>query len=628
MENATTKSAGAAGAPAGPPGKYGRAFASLNAVLKPHLRRSADGRKTVSHATIADRSEFYSRMIRELHELGYRLTEVNNLKPKHVAALMRHWEGRGLSASTLQKRFSHLTLLCRWLGKKSMLRSAASYLTDPERYRRAYAADHDHSWTAAGIDPLEKIAEIAGDDFDVARVLRLQHAFGLRIQEASLLNPARDRVGEQYLRVVAGTKGGRPRAVPIDTDAQRAVLAEAERHARATGRSMIPPEYDLKQWLKHCYHVLGRHGVTRQDGLVSHGLRHQYANDLYEQLTGEPSPVRGGGEVADADDLAARLDVSARLGHARLAITEAYYGKPDAPRADPEAARARRRATAEYRAQQQVLAARVRDRIGERHNGQGRVGDGTLTLRWSLLNQMVKTLARHGEPLHAPDALDETHVNVLLADWRAAGLSPASARNHMQLLAQLCGWLDKPDLAVRVRAAWKAVERGTAPPPPRPWSEDEIQARMQRIRERDPRVALHLELVRVVGLTHRQAGMLQPGLSYRDGQLDVIWEAPKNQVLRYAITGARQRAVLAEALALLPAPDEHVCPAELALTSWLARVYQLLREVGRIGVPNEPVLANLQDPETPAPTVLAREGYLLQRAGLDATTKPHLLRGR
>ncbi|HOX60339.1 MAG TPA: phage integrase N-terminal domain-containing protein, partial [Verrucomicrobiota bacterium] len=83
---------GGAGARPPPLGKRGRAFASLNAVLKPHLRRSADGRKVVSHATIADRAEFYSRMIRELHELGYPLTDVRHLKPKHVAALMRRWE--------------------------------------------------------------------------------------------------------------------------------------------------------------------------------------------------------------------------------------------------------------------------------------------------------------------------------------------------------------------------------------------------------------------------------------------------------------------------------------------------------------------------------------------------------
>ncbi len=181
-------------------GKLGQAFSSLNAVLKSRLRRSADGRKVISHATLADRSEFYSRMVRELHAMGYRMLDIRQLKPKHVEALMQRWEAAGLSASTLQKRFSHLKVLCGWLGKASMLRAGASYLDDPERFQRRYEAGYDHSWTAQGVDPLDKIAEIAEDDPDVARVLRLQYAFGLRVQEASLLNPARDVLEPDGLR--------------------------------------------------------------------------------------------------------------------------------------------------------------------------------------------------------------------------------------------------------------------------------------------------------------------------------------------------------------------------------------------------------------------------------------------
>ena len=619
-----TAKAGARTEPPRPAGKRGQAFASLNALLKRHLRRSADGRKVVSHATIADRAEFYSRMIRELHEMGYPLTDVHHLKPKHVAALMRRWEAAGLSASTLQKRFSYLTLLCGWIGKKSMLRPGSIYLEEPERYRREYAADRDHSWTAAGIDPLEKIAEIAEDDPEVARVLRLQHAFGLRIQEASLLNPARDWDGEGWLRVVAGTKGGRPRTVPVETDAQRAVLTEAARHAEATGRSMIPPEYDLKQWRDHCYHVLARHGVTRKAGLVSHGLRHQYANDRYEELTGEPSPARGGGPLAAADDRAARLEVTARLGHARPAITTAYYGRerPGSDVAVP--AEERKRRVRALRVQQQLLAARLKDRIGERQDGRGRIAEGTSTLRRRMLDRMLADLARAGVPLETPDALAEPHVDALLALWRgSARLTASSARNQVQLLAQLCGWLERPDLAVRVRASWKDAG-ATARARPCVWSEAQIHERIAAIRACDARVALHVELVRIIGLTHRQAGMLQPGASYRDDGLDVLWETPKDQILRFPITHDRQRAVLDEAHRLLPAPDEHVCPAGLALASWLRKVYDLLRGVGRIGIPGAPDLADLKDPDAPAPVVVGREAYLLARAGLGVPKKRSL----
>lgn len=622
----------AAGAGARPTGKHGRAFASLNAALKGHLRRSADGRKVVSNATVADRAEFYSRMVRQLHELGYRFTDVRNLKPKHVGALMRRWEAEGLSASTLQKRFSYLTLLCGWLGKKGMLRPGPSYLKDPDAFRRGYAATRDHSWTAAGVEPSEKIAEIGRMDPDVARVLRLQHAFGLRLQEASLLDPRRDAVGE-WLRVTAGTKGGRPRAVPVETPAQRQALAEAAAQADRTGRSMIPPRYDLKQWLDRCYYVLGCCGITREDGLVGHGLRHQYANDRYEELTGEPSPVRGGGAVAGDDHRRAQLEVSARLGHARRSITAAYYGKP-APEGSegarptpsegsgavaPPPADGAGRATvsrAERRVQRQLLGERVRERVGARADGRGPVAAGTLALRHRLLDGLVNELARAGEPLHAPERLNGSQVDRLLAAWR--GLSPQTARQHVQFLAQLCGWLDRPDLARRVRSAGSAGGGRPAARvrPPCPLSEDEIRARLAAVRERDPRAALHLELVRTLGLTHRQAAMLQPAASYRDGALDVVWEAPEGRVLRVPVAGERARAVVAEALALLPDPAERVCPPGLARATWLRKVYDLLRGVARIGVPGEPAFAELRDPETPAPELLDRDAYLLARAGL------------
>ena len=609
--------------PVPPHGRRARAFTSLNALLKRHLRRSADGRKVVSHATIADRSEFFSRMIRQLHDLGYALTDVRHLKPKHIAALMRLWEGQALSASTLQKRFSSLTLLCGWIGKASMLRPGASYLDDPTRYQRTSAADHDHSWTAAGVDPAAKIAAIEDDDPAVARVLRLQHTFGLRIQEASLLNPARDTVNAAQLRVVAGTKGGRPRVVPIETEAQRAVLAEAQDYAQHTRRSMIPPDYDLKQWLAHCYHVLARHGVTRKDGLVSHGLRHQYANDQYEAATGEPAPVRGGGPVDPATHRQAQLDVASRLGHARPGITTAYYGRPDPARASvapaighaPASASTRR---AELRVQQQLLAARLHDPIGQRANGAGAVSTHTLRQRWTVLHRLLALWADAGVPLSTPDALSEAHIAVLHRHWSSRpDQNAATVRNQAQLLAQLCGWLARPDLIPLARAAGQPLAAdASVPRPPPALSDDAIAERIARIRAEDPVVALHVELVRVMGLTHRQAARLQPAVSYRDGVLDVFWETPKDQVLRFRVTGERQQAVVRDTLTLLPDPAQAVCPADQTLPHWLRHVYRLLREVGKIGVPGEPTLAALKDPAAPTPVVLPRETWLLERAGL------------
>jgi integrase len=68
-------------------------------------------------------------------------------------------------------------------------------------------------------------------------------------------------------------------------------------------------------------------GISRKDGITSHGLRHGYANDRYQQLTGEASPVRGG-QMPDRDtDRAARLEVAEELGHSRESVTTHYLGR-------------------------------------------------------------------------------------------------------------------------------------------------------------------------------------------------------------------------------------------------------------------------------------------------------------
>ncbi|MGH9917026.1 MAG: integrase, partial [Pyrinomonadaceae bacterium] len=64
-----------------------------------------------------------------------------------------------------------------------------------------------------------------------------------------------------------------------------------------------------------------------------HGLRHEYAQQRYHQLTGWLAPAAGGPVSAQftpqqrAVDRAARLQVSAELGHNREEITAVYLGR-------------------------------------------------------------------------------------------------------------------------------------------------------------------------------------------------------------------------------------------------------------------------------------------------------------
>ena len=309
-------------------GKLARARSNLNRLLSANIRYSANGKKVVSHATINDRNKFFGKLIRDLHALDYKLVELENIKPKHIQALVSFWERQNLSASSLQKRFSYLRLLCQWLGKPGMVGEPDQYLSNPERYQREYAAKRDKSWQGQNVDSNIVIARVEQKDARVALLLRLIFAFGLRVQEASLFRPQLDDLGD-HIQVIAGTKGGRPRVVPIDNEVQRQVLQHVRQACVSTGRSLIPKTHTLKQWLRHVYYVLDTCGVTRKHGIVAHGGRHDYANRVFEELTGEPSAVRGGSgkNLSREQERSARLEVSARLGHARESISSAYYGK-------------------------------------------------------------------------------------------------------------------------------------------------------------------------------------------------------------------------------------------------------------------------------------------------------------
>ena len=74
------------------------------------------------------------------------------------------------------------------------------------------------------------------------------------------------------------------------------------------------------------YYVIRKFGISKADlGVVSHGLRHQYANDHFEADAGGPSPVRGGTSRPEGNK-PARKRVSRVLGHNRERASTGYLG--------------------------------------------------------------------------------------------------------------------------------------------------------------------------------------------------------------------------------------------------------------------------------------------------------------
>ena len=300
--------------------------ASMGAVIRANNGRKANG-STASFATQAKRKEELTKAFETLREKGYKLEDVKGFGGRHMDALAKEWGGQGLSASTLQNNVSVMRQFAEWIGKPGMIQSSAHYFGDAAS--RTSISTEDKSWTQRGIDVDAKIAEVAAHDPRIGLQLEGCKLFGLRVNEAAQLQPWICDKGA-YLEVVKGTKGGRPRTVPIVNEAQRQWIQRAKELTAADKKgSTSDPSLRLAEVKAHTYYVLRQCGITRENGLTVHGLRHEYASDRYKDLTGADSPVRGGNLKSSdrSTDYAARVQVSNELGHGREGVTTHYLGR-------------------------------------------------------------------------------------------------------------------------------------------------------------------------------------------------------------------------------------------------------------------------------------------------------------
>ncbi|EDW1731904.1 integrase [Salmonella enterica subsp. enterica] len=280
--------------------------------LRQLCRRNKDG----SHTTQADRLRGLTLIAQQLSEAGFRRMGTGSIKGKHVEALVMRWQSEGLSAGTLKNRLAHLRWWAEKVGKAGVIPADNTHLGIPERQ---HVTNADKSKTLG--DVLDSVR-----DAHVRMSLQLQQAFGLRREESIKFQPGYADRGDHIALKGSWTKGGRERTVPITTAEQRRVLDLA--HQLAGAGSLIPAHKRFIQQ-RHTYD-----GQCKTAGLSNmHGLRHRYAQDRYEVLTGWKAPAAGGPSARSltaaqrAIDAKARQEISRELGHERAQITAVYLGR-------------------------------------------------------------------------------------------------------------------------------------------------------------------------------------------------------------------------------------------------------------------------------------------------------------
>ena len=207
----------------------------LNYQLKQLCRRNRDG----SYRTQADRERQLTLIANQLHALGYRKMNAQSLKPKHVEALVKHWQGEELSTGAIKNRLSVIRWWAQKVDRQNVVARSNDHYGIPER-QFVTNVSKARTLTAPDLEPVR--------DAHVRMSLELQQAFGLRREEAIKFQPRYADRGDHLELKASWTKGGKARVIPVRTEAQRAVLDRA-RQLVGNG-SLIPSSRNYRQQLR------------------------------------------------------------------------------------------------------------------------------------------------------------------------------------------------------------------------------------------------------------------------------------------------------------------------------------------------------------------------------------------
>jgi len=126
--------------------------------------------------------------------------------------------------------------------------------------------------------------------------------------------------------------------------------------------------------------------------------------------------------------------------------------------------------------------------------------------RQAMLWQMGEQLLAAGyNQLHVYE-LKGRHVNALLRQWQADGLSPATQKNRMAVLRWWAEKIGKPDLLQRTNAAYGIAQRQTVATV----SKARALPRDKLVRVRNQYVRMSLELQRAFGLRREESLKIRP----------------------------------------------------------------------------------------------------------------------
>ncbi|MDE9557221.1 integrase domain-containing protein [Xenorhabdus bovienii] len=233
-----------------------------------------------SFATVADRERIARQFLHFLKERGIKLRQMDSLKTKFIEHYIAERKADHISHRTLQNEMAALRTILAQAGKHKL---AAT--DNPRLSNRALGiANTDRRGTKMALTPAEFQAafqQVEQKDRSVAAVMQLAYVLGLRTKEAveagkslATWKKALEN-GHTSVRIVFGTKGGRPRqTVILDRETLQNAIAYAEHEqTELSGRLIDKPT--IHQAIDRYRYVVRRAGLMGKQ--APHSIRYHFA---------------------------------------------------------------------------------------------------------------------------------------------------------------------------------------------------------------------------------------------------------------------------------------------------------------------------------------------------------------
>ena len=196
-----------------------------------------------------------------------------------------------------------------------------------------------------------------------------------------------------------------------------------------------------------------------------------------------------------------------------------------------------------------------------------------------------KVIAQPRYKLAKPHNLKRKHIDALVADWLARGLSAAYIHNMLSMFRVFAIWIGKPNLiasTVDVVPDPARKRRGQVAIVDKSWSQRGINIleKLALIAKSDLRLAMVLELMWMFGLRLKEASLLCPWLADQKVYLDIARGTKGGRDRTHVIITHEQRDLIERAKAVVE--DKNTCciPRGMSYRSWQNHVYYVLRTHG------------------------------------------------